>query len=67
MQHEAEISSLTMSTPPNDLSSTKIRSRNPLLLNAAQEGEVRDIYYKRVRSKCTPEIKGMPANQYYLI
>ncbi|RMJ20697.1 hypothetical protein PHISP_08433 [Aspergillus sp. HF37] len=31
--------------------------RNPLPLSASQEGEVRQIYYKRVRGRCAPEIK----------
>jgi len=36
--------------------------RNPLPLSAAQEAQVRDIYYKRVRQRCDPEIKGeLPA------
>ena len=32
---------------------------NPLPLSASQEAQVRDIYYKRVRSRCADEIKGM--------
>ncbi|PWY88654.1 hypothetical protein BO94DRAFT_452045, partial [Aspergillus sclerotioniger CBS 115572] len=31
--------------------------RNPLPLSAAQESEVKQLYYKRVRSLCAPEIK----------
>ncbi|PWY92008.1 hypothetical protein BO70DRAFT_270120, partial [Aspergillus heteromorphus CBS 117.55] len=31
--------------------------RNPLPLSAAQESEVKQIYYKRVRGLCAPEIK----------
>ncbi|OJJ63980.1 hypothetical protein ASPSYDRAFT_53584 [Aspergillus sydowii CBS 593.65] len=31
--------------------------RNPLPLSAAQEAEVKQLYYKRVRSHCAPEIK----------
>ncbi|KEF51681.1 uncharacterized protein A1O9_12316 [Exophiala aquamarina CBS 119918] len=31
--------------------------RNPLPLSASQEAQVRDIYYKRVRSRCADEIK----------
>ncbi|KAI9718509.1 MAG: hypothetical protein M1828_006692 [Chrysothrix sp. TS-e1954] len=34
-----------------------IRSQRPFPLNAAQESEVRDLYYKRVRDACAPEIK----------
>jgi hypothetical protein len=32
--------------------------RNPLPLSAAQEAQVKDIYYKRVRGHCAQEIKG---------
>jgi COX assembly protein 1 len=32
--------------------------RNPLPLSATQEAQVRDLYYKRVRSRCADEIKG---------
>lgn len=32
--------------------------RNPLPLSASQEGEVKQIYYKRVRGHCAAEIKG---------
>lgn len=33
-------------------------SRNPLPLSAAQEAQVRELYYARVRNYCTAEIKG---------
>lgn len=32
-------------------------SRNPLPLSAAQEGQVRDMYYARVRGICAEEIR----------
>ncbi|OJJ74324.1 hypothetical protein ASPBRDRAFT_193052 [Aspergillus brasiliensis CBS 101740] len=35
----------------------KYNLRNPLPLSAAQEQEVKQLYYKRVRSLCAPEIK----------
>ena len=35
--------------------------RNPLPLSAAQEAQVRDIYYKNVRSQCAAEIKDFAA------
>ncbi|KAL4871231.1 cytochrome c oxidase biogenesis protein Cmc1 like-domain-containing protein [Aspergillus spectabilis] len=35
----------------------KYNLRNPLPLSAAQESEVKQLYYKRVRSHCAPEIK----------
>ncbi|KAL2820706.1 cytochrome c oxidase biogenesis protein Cmc1 like-domain-containing protein [Aspergillus granulosus] len=31
--------------------------RNPIPLSAAQETEVKKLYYKRVRALCAPEIK----------
>ncbi|RVX67522.1 hypothetical protein B0A52_08875 [Exophiala mesophila] len=34
---------------------------NPLPLSASQEAQVRDIYYKRVRSRCADEIKDFAA------
>lgn len=42
----------TTSTP------RKYNLRNPLPLSATQEAEVKQIYYKRVRSHCAAEIKG---------
>lgn len=41
-----------------DLKRTPLPSRNPLPLSVAQEEQVRDIYYKRVRSLCADEIRG---------
>ncbi|KAL4799021.1 cytochrome c oxidase biogenesis protein Cmc1 like-domain-containing protein [Aspergillus venezuelensis] len=38
-------------------SSQKYNLRNPLPLSATQEAEVKQLYYKRVRSLCAPEIK----------
>ncbi|KAL4787460.1 cytochrome c oxidase biogenesis protein Cmc1 like-domain-containing protein [Aspergillus varians] len=35
----------------------KYNLRNPLPLSAAQEAEVKQLFYKRVRSHCAPEIK----------
>ncbi|KAL5334894.1 cytochrome c oxidase biogenesis protein Cmc1 like-domain-containing protein [Aspergillus crustosus] len=35
----------------------KYNLRNPLPLSAPQEQEVKQLYYKRVRSHCAPEIK----------
>ncbi|KAH0610592.1 uncharacterized protein H6S33_012119 [Morchella sextelata] len=32
-------------------------SKNPLPLSAYQEGQVRDLYYARVRGRCAEEIK----------
>jgi len=34
-----------------------IPSRNPLPLSAPQEGQVRDLYYARVRGLCAEEIR----------
>ena len=44
----------TVSDPTNNLS-------NPLPLSAKQEAEVRAIYYKKVRSICSDEIKAFAA------
>ncbi|KAH8432240.1 uncharacterized protein LDX57_009879 [Aspergillus melleus] len=54
-----------MSAPSTSSTSTsstpevpkKYNLRNPLPLSAAQESEVKQIYYKRVRALCAPEIK----------
>ncbi|KAJ5682677.1 hypothetical protein N7462_005842 [Penicillium macrosclerotiorum] len=35
----------------------KYNLRNPLPLSASQEQEVKQLYYKRVRARCAPEIK----------
>ncbi|KAL4880145.1 cytochrome c oxidase biogenesis protein Cmc1 like-domain-containing protein [Aspergillus karnatakaensis] len=35
----------------------KYNLRNPLPLSAGQEQEVKQLYYKRVRARCAPEIK----------
>ncbi|KAF2812832.1 uncharacterized protein BDZ99DRAFT_349201, partial [Mytilinidion resinicola] len=32
-------------------------ARNPIPLSAGQEQQVRDLYYKRVRTKCADEIR----------
>jgi len=37
--------------------SVDIRAARPIPLNAAQEAQVRDIYYKNVRGYCGPEIR----------
>ncbi|KAK0633018.1 cytochrome c oxidase biogenesis protein Cmc1 like-domain-containing protein [Immersiella caudata] len=34
-----------------------VPSRNPIPLSASQEAQVRDVFYARVRSRCTEEIK----------
>ncbi|KAK2743774.1 hypothetical protein FQN57_004711 [Myotisia sp. PD_48] len=49
---------MATSTEP---SSTKINLRNPTPLSAVQEAEVRQLYYKRVRNLCAPEIKEFAA------
>ncbi|KAI9682852.1 MAG: hypothetical protein M1829_006286 [Trizodia sp. TS-e1964] len=38
-----------------------IPSHNPIPLSASQEAEVREVYYKRVRQRCAPEIKDFAA------
>ncbi|KAF1353736.1 cytochrome c oxidase biogenesis protein Cmc1 like-domain-containing protein, partial [Delphinella strobiligena] len=36
-------------------------ARQPLPLSATQEGQVREIYYKRVRTKCADEVRDFAA------
>lgn len=38
-----------------------VNLRNPLPLSAAQEAQVKQLYYKRVRLRCDPEIKEFAA------
>lgn len=52
-----------MATPPQpqipqSLSRDPSKSRTPLPLSASQEQQVRDIYYKKVRTICADEIRG---------
>jgi len=49
----------TSETPAATPAPRKYNLRNPLPLSASQEQEVKLLYYKRVRSHCAPEIKGM--------
>ncbi|KAG5300600.1 Cmc1 superfamily domain-containing protein [Histoplasma ohiense] len=54
----------TRTTPPapaSTASPANINLRNPLPLSAAQEAQVRDLYYKRVRGHCAAEIKEFAA------
>jgi COX assembly mitochondrial protein 1 len=45
--------------PTGPMSDRKgLPSRNPIPLSAAQEAQVRETYYKRVRTICADEIKG---------
>jgi len=48
-----------MAAPKPDVS--PIPSRNPLPLSASQEQQVRDLYYKRVRTYCANEIRDFAA------
>ncbi|TLD13202.1 uncharacterized protein PgNI_04239 [Pyricularia grisea] len=41
----------------NQRQTAAVPSRNPLPLSASQEAQVREVYYKRVRALCAPEIK----------
>ena len=43
----------TVSQPP------QTPSRQPLPLSASQEGQVREIYHKRVRNQCAEEVRRM--------
>ncbi|OOQ90451.1 hypothetical protein PEBR_04859 [Penicillium brasilianum] len=44
-------------TSATSSSPKKYNLRNPLPLSASQEQEVKQMYYKRVRARCAPEIK----------
>lgn len=47
-----------MATPKSEApQSSPLPSRNPLPLSSAQESQVRDLYYKRVRNQCADEIR----------
>lgn len=43
-------------------------SRNPLFVSSAQEAQIRETYYQRVRGHCADEIRGTPppTNPLYL-
>lgn len=43
---------------PKSLSRDSSKLRTPLPLSASQEQQVRDIYYKKVRTICADEIRG---------
>lgn len=49
-----------MAAPKSDR--IALPSRNPLPLSSAQESQVNDLYYKRVRAYCANEIRGLPFN-----
>ncbi|PKX93870.1 uncharacterized protein P174DRAFT_420448 [Aspergillus novofumigatus IBT 16806] len=53
----AAAQSSTSSPTPQPQSTRKYNLHNPLPLSAAQEAEVKQLYYKRVRAHCAPEIK----------
>lgn len=40
--------------------SSVVPSRNPLPLTANQESQVRELYHKRVRTKCADQVRGTP-------
>lgn len=41
-------------------------SRNPLFVSSAQEAQIRETYYQRVRGHCADEIRGTPTNQSFI-
>ncbi|PUU76628.1 cytochrome c oxidase biogenesis protein Cmc1 like-domain-containing protein [Tuber borchii] len=51
----------TTTQPTTTTTRTPTPSKNPLPLSAYQEGQVRDLYYARVRSLCAEEIKQFAA------
>ncbi|KAL9071417.1 MAG: hypothetical protein Q9161_004276 [Pseudevernia consocians] len=47
-----------MATPKSEHpQSSSLPSRNPLPLSSAQESQVKDLYYKRVRGRCANQIR----------
>ena len=46
------------SQPPTSTTPSPLPSRNPLPLSASQESQVRELYFKRVRTKCANEVRG---------
>ena len=58
---------VTMATPRSEPPQpSPLPSRNPLPLSSAQEAQVRELYYKRVRGKCANEIRGKQIIQLFL-
>ncbi|RHZ60478.1 hypothetical protein CDV55_101005 [Aspergillus turcosus] len=62
MASTSAASAASTSTPQSQPQSTSTSTRkynlqNPLPLSATQEAEVKQLYYKRVRAHCAPEIK----------
>ncbi|KAF2839376.1 hypothetical protein M501DRAFT_1003977 [Patellaria atrata CBS 101060] len=47
----------TSSSSPTAAAHTSLPSRNPIPLSAGQEQQVRELYYKRVRTICADEIR----------
>ncbi|KAK4950823.1 hypothetical protein LTR10_010816 [Elasticomyces elasticus] len=45
---------MTTIPPPR---SSAVPSRNPLPLSASQEAQVKELYHKRVRTKCADEVR----------
>jgi COX assembly protein 1 len=48
-----------MASSPKEPVPTRDPSRKPIPLSASQEGQVRELYFKRVRTKCADEVRGM--------
>jgi COX assembly protein 1 len=46
-------------------SEPKFNLRNPMPLSATQEQQVKQLYYKRVRGYCAPEIKGKTKKAHF--
>ena len=47
-----------MSTTPTETPNASPLGRNPVPVSARQETQIREIFYKRVRTKCAQEIRG---------
>ena len=58
---------MAASNPSSPQSSPVQIPRDPAPLSAAQEQQVRELYHKRVRTKCADEIRGNPTRLFYPI
>jgi COX assembly protein 1 len=54
----------TSSSAQSASSEPHFNIRNPLPLSATQEQQVKEVYYKRVRGYCAPEIKGLHCSPF---
>ena len=51
-----------MASSPKEPVPIRDPSRKPIPLSASQESQVRELYFKRVRTKCADEVRGTHPN-----